>query len=77
MGVGVEADTGHGCGDGLGCKDKVGEWVVGKVGQVTSVVGHMKASSRGKERTQSTTRGIQHQKDEKTGWLGKEHGGKK
>ncbi len=30
MGVGVEADTGHGCEDGLGCKDKVGEWVVGK-----------------------------------------------
>ncbi len=30
MGVGVEADTGHGREDGLGCKDKVGEWVVGK-----------------------------------------------
>jgi len=30
VGVGVEADTGHGREDGLGCKDKVGEWVVGK-----------------------------------------------
>jgi len=67
VGVGVEADTGHGCGDGLGCKDKVGEWVVGKGGQVTSVAGQMGECSRGKERTQSTTRGRQHQKDEKTG----------
>lgn len=41
VGVGVVADTGHGREDGLVCKDKVGEWAVGKGGQVTRVVGQM------------------------------------
>jgi len=51
VGVGVPPDSWHNREDGLGCKDKVGEWVVRKGGQVTRVVGHMKETSRGKERT--------------------------